>query len=251
MSPTNFFGPPEPPAEYRQVVLPSPPIRKNQIGTSKKVLQQYKQQLQISKTQLESGVGLLLGDASLQTQDQGNSYRLKFELTSKNSDYLNHIKNEVFSDYIIAEPNEIIRVNKNNNEVKTLQLQTISHKDFSQFAEIFLNSEGKKCIKKHALKSVLSPRSLAYWFMDDGGKMDYGPNQGKGLVFNTHCFTLAEVTDLCNVLKENFDFKTWPKKNKGAYIVAISGKDFEKFLDLVDPYIIPSMRYKLPSKRKS
>jgi LAGLIDADG DNA endonuclease family len=114
-----------------------------------------------------------------------------------------------------------------------------------------LIQKNQKCIKKEKLQPLLTARSLAYWFMDDGGKMDYGPNQGKGIVFNTQCFTLDEVQNLCEILKENFELKSWPKKNKGGYVVAVSGTDYEKFLQIVEPFVIPEMKHKFPTPRKS
>ncbi len=89
----------------KAVYSTSLPIQKNEIGKSRKLLKEYKNQLAVSQQQLESGIGLLLGDASLQTQDQGKTYRLKFEVGEKNSEYLTHIKNEIFNDYILSEPN--------------------------------------------------------------------------------------------------------------------------------------------------
>lgn len=54
---------------------------------------------------------------------------------------------------------------------------------------------------------------------DDGGKLDYSPNKGKGISFNTQGFTEAEVqrTSLCVELREKFNFECWvaPRSNKG------------------------------------
>lgn len=52
------------------------------IGKSpnSKEMKEYKASLTTLKTnQWEAAIGLILGDASLQTQNQGKSYRLKFE----------------------------------------------------------------------------------------------------------------------------------------------------------------------------
>jgi hypothetical protein len=44
------------------------------------------------------------------------------------------------------------------------------------------------------MKNEISPVSLAYWFMDDGGLLSYNKDYvRKGLVFNTQGFTLQEV----------------------------------------------------------
>ncbi len=46
----------------------------------------------------------------------------------------------------------------------------------------------------------MSPVSLAHWFMDDGGKLDYSPNQGKGVVLHTQGFNQEEVVRLAEGL---------------------------------------------------
>jgi len=40
--------------------------------------------------------------------------------------------------------------------------------------------------------------------MDDGGKLDYTLNKGKGIVFNTHSFMEEEVKQMCIELQEKF-----------------------------------------------
>jgi len=253
----NFVPKPQLPQEAHvissnltQNPIPVRKILKSEIGSSRKLLQQYKNQNSLSQEQFEASIGLILGDASLQTQNQGKTYRLKFEVGEKNTEYLNHIK-QLLDPFIFSEPNEIVRINKNNKKVKTFQLQTISHEDFTNLATVFLDANGKKSIKPELLTPVLTPRSLGYWFMDDGGKLDYGPNQGKGIVFNTQNFDFSEVENLCEILEKKFALKAWPKKNKGKFIVAVSGKDYEKVIEILDSYIIPSMKHKLPSPRKS
>lgn len=59
-----------------------------------KILQNYRSSLvSLSEIQKEASIGLILGDASLQTQNKGKTYRLKFEWSDKNKAYLNHVYN--------------------------------------------------------------------------------------------------------------------------------------------------------------
>jgi len=227
-------------------------IQKSDIGQSRTRLRQYKNQLSLKPEQREMCLGLVLGDASIQTQNNSESYRLKFEVGEKNLEYLEHIQGEL-DEFILAKPNPIVRTNKNGHEVKTFQLQTISHSDFNSIANGFkLSKEQKrKAIDYNFLYKELTHRSVAYWFMDDGGKLDYTTNEGKGIVFNTQNFEQQEVQQLCDILNKRFKYKTWVKKNKGKYVVAVSGESYEDFIKNVSPYIIPSMQHKLPKPRKS
>jgi len=50
------------------------------LGPNSKLIKEYKKSLtELNKMQREASIGLMLGDASLQTQNQGKTYRLKFE----------------------------------------------------------------------------------------------------------------------------------------------------------------------------
>jgi hypothetical protein len=86
--------------------------------------------------------------------------------------------------------------------------------------------------------------------MDDGGKLDYTENNGKGIVLNTQGFKREEVEIACQELKEKFNLKTWVGQNKKKPVIKISGDNYEKFLELSNEYILDEMKYKLPTPRK-
>ena len=109
-------------------------------------------------------------------------------------------------------------------------------------------------IKKHKgvadnlIKNHLTGRGLAYWFMDDGGKLDYNKNsKNKGLVLNTHSFSKEEVEIMSIELRNKFNLNTYTRLNKNKSIIVINNDSYERFVDLTDKYFIPSMRYKLPN----
>jgi len=118
-------------------------VKKADVKTNRQLLNKYKNQVSLKKEQFEMCIGLVLGDANLQTQNNGKSYRLKFEVGDKNLEYLKHIQ-EMLDPFILSEPNQIIRVNNSGHEVKTFQLQTISHSDFNTLARGFQLEKGKK-----------------------------------------------------------------------------------------------------------
>jgi LAGLIDADG DNA endonuclease family len=87
--------------------------------------------------------------------------------------------------------------------------------------------------------------------MNDGGLLSYNKDfPRKGLVFNTHGFSLVEVKILSNNLNNAYGLETWIKTNKNKPIIAVSGKKYEQIKSLIFPHIIESMRYKLPVTRK-
>ena len=96
------------------------------------------------------------------------------------------------------------------------------------------------------LQLYLTPRAIAYWFMDDGGLLS---SNSKGIVFYTQAFPMEEVERLAEYLHHQYYFKTWVKWNKQKPVLAISGTSFEIMKKLISAFILPSMRYKFPTDR--
>ena len=80
------------------------------------------------------------------------------------------------------------------------------------------------------------PIALAYWFMDDG------TNSGQ---IATNCFSFEEVKLLSNWLENKFGIITTIHKNLRDYTLYIVASSRFEFENLISPYIIPSMKYKL------
>lgn len=83
--------------------------------------------------------------------------------------------------------------------------------------------------------------------MDDGGKLDYNKNtRNKSIVLNTQSFTPLEVTEMANQLSKKFELNCEVRSNKGKKVIIIKSISYTKFKNLVEPYIISEMNYKLP-----
>ena len=219
------------------------------IGKSpnSKEMKEYKASLTILKTiQWEASIGLILGDASLQTQNQGRTYRLKFEWGDKNKAYVDHVFN-LFDEWVLSSPHKKSRISPKGNTVINWGFQTLSHEAFNPLADIFL-SENKKIISDSLITNHLTERGLAYWFMDDGGKLDYNKkSKNKSIVLNTHSFTDSEVFKMATELENKFNFKMEVRSNKMKKVLVIKSESYEIFRSLIDPYILPEMTYKLPN----
>ena len=84
--------------------------KKDLIGLSpnSKLIRKYKNSLtSLSVEQWEASIGLLLGDASLQTQNNGKTYRMKFEWGDKTKPYLDHVYN-LFDEWVLSNPHKKI-----------------------------------------------------------------------------------------------------------------------------------------------
>jgi hypothetical protein len=83
--------------------------------------------------------------------------------------------------------------------------------------------------------------------MDDGEKISYNKDyERKGLVLNTQGFLKSHTEILCQGLQNRYGLDCWLKPNKNGYLIAISGKNYNQMMNLMNPFLIDSMRYKLP-----
>lgn len=201
----------------------------------------------LSIEQKDALIGMILGDASLQKQGKGlNSYyRIKLDLTAKNRQYAEHIA-KLLEGYVLSGVVDKSRVHPSTGtEIHNVAFQTISHEAFDFFGDLFIGASGKKHVPKGLIKEHLTERGLAYWFMDDGGKTDY-TDRSKDIDLHTHGFTQEDVDNMSLELNDKFGFGSWVVQNKNKSIIRISSEEFGLFYNLVDPYIHPCVRYKLP-----
>ena len=74
------------------------------ISPNSKLFKEYRDSLtSLSIIQWEASIGLILGDASLQTQNNGRTYRMKFEWSAKSKPYLDHVFN-LFNEWVLSNP---------------------------------------------------------------------------------------------------------------------------------------------------
>ncbi|GIV08278.1 MAG: hypothetical protein KatS3mg020_0836 [Fimbriimonadales bacterium] len=196
-------------------------------------IETYKQNLKLTKTQRETLVGILLGDAHLETQNRGRTYRLKIEQSNKHEAYVYHLY-EVFAAWVLTPPQQ--------KHSEKWWFQTVSHGAFRYYAQQFYR-DGRKVVPAQ-IHRMLKPRSLAYWFMDDGSTKD---KHSRAVLLNTQGFTQSEAARLAQTLTEQFVLETSLRRQPEGYQVMIRGASLERVLELVEPYLIPEMRYKLPN----
>lgn len=86
----------------------------------------------------------------------------------------------------------------------------------------------------------LTPLSLAVWFMDDGCKSH------RALYLNTQQFDLESQHRLVGLLKEQWGVTSTLNRDKHYYRLRVAVSSVERFKSLIDPYLLPQFRYKLP-----
>ncbi len=204
-------------------------------------IEEYKKTLRLSDFQRQVLVGILLGDACLETLNNGRTYRLKVEHSIKQKSYLLHLF-DIFKNWILQnEP--ILKEKKIGEKVYyNLAFSTVSCGSFRFYAHQFYDEYGKKRVPR-IIKKLLDPVALAYWFMDDGSVKS---KESKGLILNTHSFSESDIECLIKTLKLNFNLIAKKRRQKEGIQIYISGNSGEHFIKLIDKYLIPEMRYKIP-----
>jgi len=208
-------------------------------------IENYKKRLKLSHDQKEILIGVLLGDATLETQNNGRTYRMKIEHSFNQRKYVEHLYS-IFKDWVLSRP-RIRNVKLSNGKTyQSLAFSTVSHASFRFYAHQFYR--GRKKIVSRSVGKLLKPKSLAYWFMDDGSIKS---KQSKGIILNTQGYTKEDVEKLTRILAYRFQLEAKKRRQREGYQIYISGKSFEVFKKLVHPYILPEMKYKLPEARRT
>jgi LAGLIDADG DNA endonuclease family len=89
------------------------------------------------------------------------------------------------------------------------------------------------------IENYLTPLALAIWFMNDGSKF----NNSVKIV--TNCFTYEEISYLCIILKNKYNLTVTLNKSKKNIIIYIHENSMFLFSNLIKPYMLPSLYYKL------
>jgi len=146
----------------------------------------------------------------------------------------------------VQTPPQTERVVSREQKSDTVWFQTVSHSAFRFYAHQFYDGLRKRV--PQLIHRWLTPRGLAYWFMDDGSIKS---KESKGVILNTHCYTYSEVDQLTQILRSSFGLQASIRTQNDGYQIYISGHSYEHLVGLIGPFVIQEMRYKLPPERQN
>lgn len=112
-----------------------------------------------------------------------------------------------------------------------IQLETLYNSFYGDFG-------GKKDVPYDL--SLLTPLAISIWFMDDGFLLNNG--HSKTLGFSTCSFSLEGLLRLQKFLKEQYNVETIIRKN---FYLIVRRSSALTLCNLISPYIIDSMKYKI------
>jgi hypothetical protein len=199
-------------------------------------------------------IGNLLGDGHLRFTKKDIEGKPKpnanalFSITLKNKEYIYFLWENCYKSICtdtLPRPWPPIKSGKPTTQYnfnsRSLPSITLLHKQWYKWLEE--EKKFKKVVPVNIME-ILTPIGLAHWIMDDGYK------SGNGLVLCTESFSTEEVNLLKNILELKFGLKVSLHNRKSSsgklgYRLAISSISKKKLIELVRPYFVNSMLYKL------
>lgn len=191
----------------------------------------------LTKQQREILVGKLLGDGHLELN--GKYPRLKIDQTQGQKEYVFWLYKK-FSLLVCKKPYLMKFFDKRVNKFYYhWRFATKSLPVFKIWQTLFYK-ERIKVIPKNIFK-LLTPLSLAVWYMDDG----YRRRDCNGIYLCTSAYKISEHKLLQKCLKEKFSLETNLHYAAGQVRIYIPARCSRNFCKIVEKYIIPSFSYKL------
>lgn len=190
-------------------------------------------------------IGSLLGDARLECRSVGIrsniTARLRVHHGDKQKEYV-FWRYQALKDFVLTEPQESLWDNpKRNLHEISWYFHTKSTEYFGILHKYFY-TKGTKILPE-SISNFLIPSVIAVWFMDDGS------NNGENITMNTHGFSYEEQVRLVSFFKNQYAMNPTIIKDRTKFKLAFGKVDYSKFIDLVRPFVISSMNYKIVSPR--
>ncbi len=180
-------------------------------------------------------IGTLLGDGYL--EPHGRGVRLQVIHSARYKSYVEWKHQELAE----LRPSPIHY--QANRGYPYWRFVTRCHPLLSELRAIFYPN-GRKAIPENIADLLTSPKSLAVWLMDDGS---CDRRQGS-IKLETQCFSQEELERLRDALKRNFGVEAaiHRSESRKAHWLYLPVEQALSFAQMVEPYILPVMRYKLP-----
>jgi recombination protein RecA len=199
--------------------------------------------------------GSVLGDGNLGTESGGRTWRYRAIQKAEHEEYLFH-KYEILKPLCGSPPRYSLTVDaRTGNASDRWSFDTLTQPCLKFYGDMFYtyDTTTKRWVKDVPLKleKHLTPRALAYFYMDDGALKWL--NNSNAMRICTESFSEVGVDRIRKVLKESYSIdssKTVERRNDKAksligYRIAIPEKSSSAFRELIKPYLVDCMKYKV------
>jgi len=193
----------------------------------------------LTTLQIQVLIGTLLGDAHLEVN--GRYVRLKIDHAEEQADYVDW-KHDVFQDISPQPPQSMAIYDKRNGTTSYhRRFSTYSLPDLVSYHQMFY-LKGRKIVPVDIKAWLVTPVALAVWYMDDGARR----TDCEAVRIHTNAYTVGEQNMLAETLFENFGVSVTRHRVRGEqYVLYIPSGEAERFCDIIRPFVVGSLRYKL------
>lgn len=191
-------------------------------------------------------IGSLLGDARLECRSMGKrhpvSARLRIHQSEKQKEYV-FWKYSQLQNLVLKEPRRIKVAHdlKRNKDHYSWYFHTKTFEELGSLYHYFYRDKVK--VLPESVFKFVTPLALAVWFMDDGS------NTRESYTLSTHCFSLKDQIRIIEFLKREYGIIAKVVKDRLKFKIAIGRFGYQKFNTIIEPFVIPSMTYKICNPR--
>lgn len=180
-------------------------------------------------------VGVMLGDGYLSRPNRGGKPRLTIRHTVKHLEYVEHLAERLAP--ILS--GNIKRHTNGGWGGDLLSFSTRCCEELEPFHSAFLR-DGRRCVPEE-ITEWLTPEAMAYWHMDDGDRSTHV------IRISTHRYALEDCERLrAALLLHGIGAKlAEDKRHPGSYVIRLNRAHAAAFSDIVRPFVVPCMAYKL------
>ena len=184
-----------------------------------------------SLTQKEESIiiGSTLGDGYLRIVSGRKNALFEINSSIREKEYVDW-KYQALKRIVITPP----RRRKGNGKRVAYRFSTRQHPDLTKIYQKFYCDR-----KKFIPEFQLNPLIIAVWFMDDGSKTY------NSYYLNAQGFDYPSQEKLVRMLKEQYGIKSSLNRDKIYYRIRIRTESAGTLRELINPYVIPTMKYKL------
>lgn len=190
-------------------------------------------------------VGNLLGDAW--GEKRSNSTRFHIHMGSPNTsvEYLRWLHAQYSSDGYCSTTLPVLRPlepSKNGKIYHSQKIRTYSYNSFNWLYDGFYTmSESGKMIRTIPpfIGDLFTPRAFATLMMDDGSY------SSAGVLISLNNFSEKDVDVLRAAIQKRYDLNPTKQHQGKQFRIYFIKKEMDKLADIVRPYIIDCMKYKL------
>lgn len=184
-------------------------------------------------------IGMVLGDGSLALSGRSINAHMDFDHCDRQKEYAVWKANilENLTSVRISDGVSVVR----GRECSKTRVITKTHPVYTRLWNRFYHN-GRKTVDSFLMES-LTPLGLAIWYQDDGHLKNH--ENFLTPMLETNCFNVAEHNVMIKALADKFHLEFRANHLNAKYLMLrLRRKDRDKFFEIIEKHIHPTMAYK-------